>query len=144
MTSVTGRYIFALPTIDLISEKLEELYREAGKSGTEPVIRAIHGRVSSRGSLSVSREIADVVEEYSSIPHVILIVTHEGMMATDLTCAAAAPWHMRADEVPSATIAGEFRIPSASRFFEAAYDLAPVEETEWYRVSLSRDAPTVA
>jgi hypothetical protein len=144
MTSVTGRYVFALPTTDLIDEKLTDLYREAGKSGTEPVIRTIHSRVTGRGSLSVSREIADAVEEYSSLSHVILIVTHEGMMATDFACTAMAPWHMRVDEVPSATVAGEFRVPSASRFFEAAYDLTPVEGTEWYRVSLSGDAPTVA
>ncbi len=32
----------------------------------------------------------------------------------------------RIDGVPSATVAGEFRIPSSSRFFEASYGLSPV------------------
>ena len=32
----------------------------------------------------------------------------------------------RSDGVPSATVAGEFRIPSSSRFFEASYGLSPV------------------
>ena len=143
MTSVKGRYVFALPTIQLIGEQLKAVFREAGKSGTEPLIRTIHGKVADRRPLSISREIAEAIEEYSSLPHVILLVTHEGMMATDLTCAADVPWHMRCDEVPSTTVAGEFRIPSSSRFFEAAYDLAPVAGTEWHRVSLSRDAPSV-
>ena len=46
--------------------------------------------------------------------------------------------------MPSATVAGELRIPSSSRFFEAAYGLAPVEGTEWHRVSLKGDAPSPA
>jgi hypothetical protein len=46
------------------------------------------------------------------------------------------------DGVPSATAAGEFRVPSSSRFFEAAYDLSPVEGTEWHRVSPKADAPS--
>ncbi len=143
MTSVTGRYVFALPTTELIEEKLRDLRREAAKSGTEPVIRAVHSKVAGRAPVGVSREIADAIEELSAFPHVILVVTHEGLMATDFACAAAAPWNARVDEVPSATVAGEFRIPSSSRFFEAAYDLSPVEGTEWHRVSLKGDAPSL-
>ena len=44
MTAVPGRYVFALPTTELVSEKLLDLNREAAKSGTGPVIRAIHSR----------------------------------------------------------------------------------------------------
>ncbi len=50
MASVPGRYVFALPTTELIEEKLRDLHREAAKSGTEPVIRAIH----SKGSPALS------------------------------------------------------------------------------------------
>jgi hypothetical protein len=32
----------------------------------------------------------------------------------------------RIDGVPSATVAGEFRVPSSSRFFEAPHGLSPV------------------
>ncbi len=144
MTSVKGRYVFALPTVELIKEVLVALHREAGLSGAEPVIRTIHSKVAGRAPVGVSREIADAIEELSSFPHVILVVTHEGLMATDFGCAAAAPWHARVDEVPSATVAGEFRVPSSSRYFEAAYGLAPVEGTEWHRVSLKGDAPSPA
>jgi hypothetical protein len=142
MASVRGRYVFALPTVELIKEVLVALHREAGLSGAEPVIRTIHSKVAGRAPVGVSREIADAIEELSSFPHVILVVTHEGMMATDFACAAAAPWHARVDEAPSATVAGELRIPSSGRFFEAAYDLEPVAGTEWHRVSPKRDAPS--
>ena len=47
--------------------------------------------------MGVSREIGDAIEELSQFPHVILVVTHEGLMATDFACAAAAPWHARVD-----------------------------------------------
>ena len=142
MASVKGRYVFALPTTELIEEKLADLRREAAKSGTEPVIRAIHSKVAGRAPVGVSREIADAVEGLSAFPHVILVVTHEGLMATDFGCAAAAPWHARVDEAPSATVAGEFRIPSSGRFFEAAYALEPVAGTGWHRVSPKGDAPS--
>ncbi len=141
MAGVPGRYLFALPTTELIEEKLRDLHREAAKSGTEPVIRAIHSKVAGRRSTSVAREIAEAVDEHSALPHVVLVVTHEGMMGTDFACAAAVPWHARIDEVPSATVAGEFRIPSSSRFFEASYDLEPVAGTGWHRASPKADAP---
>jgi hypothetical protein len=144
MTSVRGRYVFPLPTTELIDEKLGDLHSEAAKSGTRPVILAIHSRMAGRRPASISREIAEAIEAYSLLPHVILVVTHEGMMATDFACAGTTPWHMRIDEVPSATIAGEFCIPSSSRFFEASYDLSPVEGTEWHRVSLSGNAPSMS
>lgn len=144
MAAVPGRFVFALPTTGLIEEKLRDLRREAAKSGAEPVIRAIHSRVEGRASVGVAREIAEAVEEFSSLPHAILLVTHEGLMATDFSCAAAAPWHARIDEVPSATVAGELRVPSAARFFEAAYGLAPVQGTPWRRVSPGADAPGLA
>ena len=91
MAGVAGRYVFALPTTELIEEKLRDLHREAAKSGTEPVIRAIHSKVVGRAPMGVGREIAEAVEEYSGLPHVVLVVTHEGLMATDFACAAAAP-----------------------------------------------------
>jgi hypothetical protein len=65
---------------------------------------------------------------------VVLVVTHEGMMATDFACAAAAPWHARVDEVPSATVAGEFRVLRPGRYFETAYDLAPVPSRMWWEM----------
>jgi hypothetical protein len=144
MAGKPGRYLFALPTTELIDEKLRDLNREAADLGTEPVVRAIHSRVAGRRSVSISREIAEAVEEFSALPHIILVVTHEGMMATDFACAEGRGWNARIDEVPSATVAGEFRVPSSSRFFEAAYDLTPVEGAEWHRVSLKADSPTMA
>ncbi len=59
MAGVAGRYVFALPTTELIEEKLRDLHREAAKSGTEPVIRTIHSKVAGRAPMGVSREIAD-------------------------------------------------------------------------------------
>ena len=141
MAGVPGRYLFALPTTELIDEKLRDLIREAANLGTEPVVRAIHSRVAGRRSVSISREIAEAVEELSALPHVVLVVTHEGMMATDFTCAEGRGWNARIDEVPSATVAGEIRVPSSSRFFEASYGLSPVEGAEWHRVSPTADAP---
>jgi hypothetical protein len=66
------------------------------------------------------------------------------MMATDFECTAGRNWHVRIDEVPSATAAGEFTIPALSRYFKAAYDLAPIPGTTWSRVSLRGDAPSTA
>ncbi len=144
MTSMPGRYVFALPTMELIGEKLLDLSREAAKSGTEPVIRPIHSRAENRRSLGVTRGITDAIDEYSSLPHVILVITHEALMQTDFTCVEGGQWHMRIDEVPSAAVAGEFRIPSSARFFEASYALSASEEAGWHRVSLAGNAPTMA
>jgi hypothetical protein len=125
MAGTKGRYLFALQTTELVEEKLADLRREAAERGTEPVIRAVHSRVPRRASVGVAREIADAVEELSCLPHVVLVVIHEGLIATDFSAAAAAaPWHARVDEVPSETVAGEFRVPSSARFLEAAYGLA--------------------
>jgi hypothetical protein len=143
MTSITGRYILALPTLDLIDEKLRDLEREAAKSGTEPVIRAIHSKAGNRRSNSVSRNITDAIEEYSSLPHCILVITHEALVQTDFACVSGKGWHIRVDEVPQATVAGHSRIPGASRFFEAAYLLSADSQTGWYRVSLSSDASSI-
>jgi hypothetical protein len=64
MVSVRGRHLFVLPTTELITDKLQDLNRQAALSGTEPVIRAIHSRVADGRSVSISREIADAIEEY--------------------------------------------------------------------------------
>ena len=56
------------------------------------------------------------------MPHVVLVITHEALMQTDFACAEGKVWKACIDEAPSATVAGELRIPSAARFFEASYD----------------------
>ena len=139
-TTRPHRYIIALPTIGLLEEVAGRLCHEAAKSGTLPVIRAVHGRAEGQRSVIVSRMIMEAIEEYATLPHVILIITHEGMMATDFHSTAASSWHIRIDEVPSAIAAGEFRIPSASRYFEAAYTLTATEDN-WHQVALASDAP---
>jgi hypothetical protein len=144
MAGVAGRYVFALPTTELVEEKLADLRREAEERGTEPMVRAVHSRAPGRTSVGVARAISEAVEELSLLPHVVLLVTHEGLMAADFSSAAATGWHARVDEVPSAAVAGELRIPSSGRFFEAVYDLAPVETKGRHRVSLSADAPGLA
>src|SRR4051812_44517463 len=101
MTSGRGRYVFSLPTTEVIDERRLALAREAAKPGTEPVVRAIHSKVSGRRSLGVAREIVEAIEEYSSLPHVILMITHEALMQTDFSCVEGNGWNARIDEVPS-------------------------------------------
>lgn len=140
MAARKGRYIFATSRIDLINERIADLRRQAEAAGTNPTIRAIHGETGNR--LHVSVEIADVPHLHQHEEHVVVFVTHEGMMGANLD--GFAGWHILIDENPAAVASNTFMVPATATYLEAAYNLVPLEGTGWSRLVLKPEAPNPA
>ena len=135
-----GRYIFATSRIDLISERIDDLRRQAAAAGTKPTIRAIHSETDNR--LPVLVEIEDAARLHQHEEHVVVFITHEGMMGANLD--GFAGWHILIDETPAAIASNAFTVPATATYLEAAYDLDPLEGTGWSRLVLKPAAPNPA
>jgi hypothetical protein len=135
-----GRYIFATSRIDLINERMDDLQRQAATAGTKPTIRAIHRKADNR--LPVLVEIEDAASLHQHEEHVIVFITHEGMMGANLD--GFAGWHIYIDENPAAVASDAFTVPATATYLEAAYDLVPLDGTKWSRLVLKSDAPNPA
>lgn len=83
-------------------------------------------------SARVPREIAAAPLDHGDAEHVVVVATHEGLMAADL--AGYAGWSAIVDEAPAAVANGALRIPAAAPWFDAVYDLEPVAGTGFARV----------
>lgn len=140
MAARKGRYIFATSRIDLINERTGDLRQQAAAAGTNPTIRAIHGEADIR--LPVLAEIADVPHLHQHEEHVVVFITHEGMMGANLD--GFAGWHILIDETPAAIASNAFTVPATATYLEAAYDLAPLDGTGWSRLVLKPEAPNPA
>ncbi|MEP9398533.1 hypothetical protein [Mesorhizobium sp. KR2-14] len=133
-----GRYVFATSRIDLINERIDDLRRQAAAAGTSPTIRVIHGETGSR--LPVPVEIADAPHLYQHEEHVVVLITHEGMMAANLD--GFVGWHIFIDETPAAVTSNTFAVPATATYLEAAYDLVPLDGTGWSRLVLTPSSRT--
>lgn len=140
MSSRKGRYIFATSRINLINERIDDLRRQALAAGTHPTIRAIHGEADNR--LPVLAEIEDAASLYQHEEHVVVFITHEGMMGADLD--GFAGWQIYIDENPAAVSSNAFTVPATATYLEAAYDPVPLNGTKWSRLVLTPEAPNPA
>ena len=135
-----GRYIFATSRINLISERIDDLRRQAAAAGTNPTIRAIHRKADNR--LPVHVEIEEVASLHQHEEHVVVFITHEGMMGANLD--GFAGWHIYIDENPAAVSSNAFTVPATATYLESAYDLVPLDGTKWSRLVLKPEAPNPA
>ena len=156
MAEEPGKYVLALDRRDAIRGRAIELISHAARAGTTPVVQVLCSpgdgqhligvpavvevrSVARRGAVLAT--IAAVPEETWHIPHLIVIVTHEGLGQADLS--AYAGWHLVIDEVPSAWECASERSPALMAHLEAAYTLRPIEGTGWSRVLVRDDALTL-
>src|SRR6476469_483568 len=83
MVGTTGKYIYASTRIDLIKERLVDLNHAAKAAGTNPVLKPIHGENRKSKIGSVLRRIRDVSDDHRHDKHVIVLITHEGLIGAD-------------------------------------------------------------
>jgi hypothetical protein len=132
-----GRYIFSSPRIDLIEERERDLKHMIEASSTSPILRPIHGGLSR--SAPVTRQITEAIEAHQDDEHVILLITHEGMMSADLGDLTG--WRVRIDEMPLAIVTDKVGVEAGAVYFEQSYDLDPVPGTNSSKLKVWDDAP---
>lgn len=115
-----ARYLFALPTIDLIGEQVSR-FREAA-----PHAHAVPIHSASGGRGRVSRRIHELLTNFGSADHVAALITHEALM--DFDFADFDGWHARIDEPPNAVVAGTVNLGQSSAAFRDHFDLSPFEQ----------------
>src|SRR4051812_45018398 len=92
-----GRYVFATSRINLIEERIQDLWRQMLAAGTNPTIHAIHGETG-RGCGPVLSQIEDAARLHQHEEHVVVFITHEGMMGAKLD--GFSGWRILIDENP--------------------------------------------
>ncbi|WP_230532663.1 hypothetical protein [Microvirga roseola] len=142
MAERKGKHLFATSRIELIKERIQDLQRQAKAAGTNPTIHAIHGETGDRSSGPVLAQIEDAASLHQHEEHVVVFITHEGMMGADLD--GFTGWHIYIDENPAAVCSNVFRVPATATYLEAAYDLNPLKGTKWSRLILKSEAPNPA
>ncbi|MEP9398530.1 hypothetical protein [Mesorhizobium sp. KR2-14] len=116
IASFKGRYVFATSRIDLINERIDDLRRQAAAAGTSPTIHPIHGETGSR--LPVLAEIEAAASLHQHEEHVVVLITHEGMMGANLD--GFAGWHILIDETPAAVTSNTLRVSLSSGYRSSA------------------------
>ncbi|MHB2165862.1 hypothetical protein [Alsobacter sp. R-9] len=135
MVSRRGKYVLASPRIDLTNERHVELLADAKRLSTKPKIVCIHGQ--SSGGRPVLEQIADAWLTYHADSHVILLITHEGLMGADLS--GFAGWEVYIDESPSAVWSDRFTAPALAVYLKQDFELEWDERLELSRVRAKKD-----
>lgn len=122
---VSGLYLFCLPTIPLIKEQAKA-YRELRPDQRIEIIEARSGEGGGRSK--VQRQLDDARAKLATegTTHAVVFMTHESMMACDLS--GFVDWHIRIDEVPNAVQTGKVTIGTrdSQNFFRNSFTLDPV------------------
>ena len=118
-TAEKGRYLFALPTIDLIREQAAATRLSAPLLNT----MELHGQCGHRRG-SVVDQLAKLPEEIGTNEHAIVYATHEAMMAANLS--GFDGWRLRIDEVPQAVTSGGVNTSESLAYFRSHYSLKPL------------------
>jgi hypothetical protein len=137
MATSPGRYIFALSQVRLINEKMADLEQAAQFAGTNPTLKAIYYGVT--GRTSVTRAIEEARLLHENDPHVILLITHEGMMGADLNDFHG--WRARIDENPHGVSNGTFKAPASGGVLADIFELEP-SSSEWSILKVKENGPT--
>jgi len=146
ITSVPGKYLFATSRRDLIRERMADIRHAKTEFGTSPDLFPIYSPDQKSDTqdrpidFSVASEIRSLPHRHAEAAHVVAMVTHEGLMAADLS--AFEGWHLVIDENPSAVASGSFCAAAGALYLERAYELTPEPGTAFHRVSLRPRAPS--
>ncbi|MCG7391972.1 hypothetical protein MHY87_03530 [Microvirga sp. ACRRW] len=132
-----GRYILSCPRINLIEEQERNLNSMIRVSQTKPIILSVHGKGSQKAP--VLRRIAEAIAKYRYEDHVILLITHEGMMNADMSDLSG--WHVKIDEVPNAVVTDKICAEASAVYLQKSYGLDPIADTNWSRLLVHDDTP---
>ncbi|MDD1452666.1 hypothetical protein NHF48_019815 [Sphingomonas sp. H160509] len=127
MTGIKGRYVFATERINTMDEMVARIFDAARINKTLPTIVKIFAKNGRVGN--VARQIADVPHTTEGNDHVIVLISHEGMMSSEFD--GFEGWTLIVDEVPSMFAPHSYRTPTDVAFFEENYTLAPPRRREW-------------
>ena len=123
-----GLYLFALPTIELLQEQVEDFFKADKLFTTVPIHK-------DSGSGSTSRRLTEAREKFEAdgVKRGAIFTTHETLMSHDL--AGFEGWHARIDEAPAAIQAGRFNIGVTSRSgLKKNYGLEGPADSKWFVV----------
>ncbi len=121
MATSPGRYIFALSQVRLINEKMADLKLAAQNAGTSPILTPIYY---GSGRTTVARAIDEARSLHQNDTHVVLLITHEGMMGADLSDFHG--WRARIDENPNGVSNGNFKAPASGGVLADILNWSPV------------------
>lgn len=132
---VPGLYLFCLPTIPLIKEQAKD-FRELRPGPHVEIIEARSGEGGGRSKVQRQLDEARAKIAADSTAHAVVFMTHESMMACDLS--GFVDWHIRIDEVPNAVQTGKVAIGTAESqsFFRNSFTLDPVGD-DWAHAKLN-------
>ncbi len=131
-----GRYILAVPRIELADERLRDLNMLCGNK-IKPAYEKINSKTS--GRLFVSKAIREAIERHECLPHVVLFITHVRLTTTDFSDISG--WHLRIDEVPQAVYSHSTTAPASTKYLRDAYDLEPSGKENWSGIAAQE--PTI-
>lgn len=139
MATRPGRYLYAAPHLRLIAEAEAAIRAFAGAAGRDPVVLTITSESLRGRARSVRHEIAAAARDVVSHAHAVVLVTHEGLMGSDVS--RFADWTCCIDEVPHVGTSGAMRLPALWPWMATAYRLHPIPETGgWSEVRGNGDA----
>ena len=143
MTGIKGRYVFASERINTMDEMVGRIFDAARINKTLPTIIKIftqNGRVG-----NVARQIADIPRTTEGNDHVIVLISHEGMMSSEFE--GFEGWTLIVDEVPCMFATHSYRTPTDLAFFEDNYTLSPIDGVNgdnWRMVGLTARGAALA
>ena len=132
-----GRYLLALPRIDSIREFELDYIRALPD---RKMVHAIYSDNKRRGN--VKSQIEELPRLFKDAEHVVVMITHEGLMQADLS--GFVGWHLIIDENVNAVLSGEIIAPQLSRMLHLIYALKPSPSTGWSDVSVIPEESTAS
>lgn len=135
-----GKYVFATSRTDLIDECAARLRALMPNPATSAVVNVIHGEALPK--LPVLAAIADAARVHENTGHVVVFITHEGMIGADLS--GFSGWNIIIDENPSAISSGAMKVPSTASYLATVFDLAPLAGTKWSKLVPKAQMPPIS
>jgi hypothetical protein len=130
-----GRYLFALPTHELIIEQVQDFLRAAQWLETISVYS-----VPNKGRTADRLTKARLDFEARQVGHCVIFTTHATLM--DHPLEGFDGWHVRIDEAPASVQAGRFNIAVSGRpWLKETFDLVGAPENEWSALKLKIAKP---
>jgi hypothetical protein len=124
-----GKYLVALPRVDLMKEQSEFLKARAAELKIPlPDIRLVHNDCPG----NVPNQMKAAARDFADAHHAVVFITHEGLRIGDLT--QFADWHARIDEIPDTIVSGSFKAGAAHHHLAPIYNLVPVDDGNWWHV----------
>lgn len=147
MASTPGKWIYAVDRREVMAGRANELREMAGVSGTTPTVRILRSP-RDEGDLGGTQQVRQQIEiaptHHASDDHVVVIITHAGLMSADMRTFTG--WTAIIDEAPNTLTSGVCRSPALTPWLERAYNLdsATLAGTGWAQVRATSYTPTPA